>query len=80
MRKHLFPFALVALMLSLSFVSQAQQGVQNYVSASGYVIFNAPFYNTGTDGYAFDFENDYVEGRLIGWKTIDADRAGPDAE
>lgn len=73
MRKHLFPFALVALMLSLSFVSQAQQGVQNYVSASGYVIFNAPFYNTGTDGYAFDFENDYVEGRLIGWKTIDAD-------
>ena len=73
MKKHLFPFALVALMISLSFVSQAQQGVQNYVSASGYVIFNAPFYNTGTDGYAFDFENDYVEGRLIGWKTIDAD-------
>ena len=73
MRKQIFPFALVALMLSLSIVSQAQQGVQNYVSASGYVIFNAPFYNTGINGYAFDFENDYVEGRLIGWKTIDAD-------
>jgi hypothetical protein len=53
--------------------SFAQQGVQSYVSASGYVIFNAPFYNTGEDGYAFDFENDYVEDRLIGWKTIDAD-------
>ena len=57
----------------MAFTAKAQQGVQNYVSASGYVIFNAPFYNTGTDGYAFDFENDYVEGRLNGWKTIDAD-------
>lgn len=73
MRKHLFSFLLAALMLCLSLVCQAQQGVQNYVSASGYVIFNAPFFNTGTDGYAFDFENDYVEGRLIGWNTIDAD-------
>lgn len=60
-------------LLALTMCVNAQQGVQNYVSASGYVIFNAPFYNTGTDGYAFDFENDYVEGRLIGWKTIDAD-------
>ena len=32
-----------------------------------------PFYNTGTDGYAFDFEADYEEGRLIDWTTIDAD-------
>lgn len=64
--------SLIAL-LSCVFCAKAQTGVQNYVSASGYVIFNAPFYNTGTDGYAFDFENDYVEGRLIGWKTIDAD-------
>ena len=53
--------------------AKAQQGVQNYVSASGYVIYNAPFYNTGSDGYAFDFEQDYVEGRLINWTTIDAD-------
>ena len=64
--------SLIAL-LSFAFAANAQQGVQNYVSASGYVIFNAPFYNTGTDGYAFDFENDYVDGHLIGWKTIDAD-------
>ncbi|MBO6057393.1 MAG: choice-of-anchor J domain-containing protein [Bacteroidales bacterium] len=68
-------FSLLSLIafLSFAFATKAQQGVQNYVSASGYVIFNVPFYNTGTDGYAFDFENDYVEGRLIGWKTIDAD-------
>jgi len=59
--------------LFFAFNAKAQPGVQNYVSASGYVIFNAPFYNTGTDGYAFDFENDYVDGRLNGWKTIDAD-------
>ena len=64
--------SLIAL-LTLAFGAKAQTGVQNYVSASGYVIFNAPFYNTGSDGYAFDFENDYVDGRLNGWKTIDAD-------
>lgn len=63
----------LTLLLMAPFSAKAQQGVQNYVSASGYVIFNAPFYNTGEDGYAFDFENDYVEGRLVGWKTIDAD-------
>lgn len=76
MRKHLFLFPIALLMLSLSLVSQAQQGVQNYVSASGYVIFNAPFNNTGVDGYSFDFENDYVEGRLVGWKNVDADGDG----
>ena len=64
--------SLIAL-LSFAITAKSQQGVQNYVSASGYVIFNAPFYNTGTDGYAFDFENDYVDGHLNGWKTIDAD-------
>ena len=65
--------AVFALLLMTSLGSKAQQGVQNYVSASGYVIFNAPFYNTGNDGYAFDFENDYIEGRLVNWTTIDAD-------
>ena len=64
--------SLIAL-LSFAITAKSQQGVQNYVSASGYVIFNAPFYNTGSDGYAFDFENDYVDGRLNGWKAIDAD-------
>ena len=64
---------MAALMMLVPFGAGAQQGVQAYVSASGYVIFNAPFYNTGTDGYAFDFENDFVEGRLLNWNTIDAD-------
>lgn len=73
MRKITLLSFMTALFMLASLEAKAQQGVQNYVSASGYVIFNAPFYNTGTDGYAFDFENDYVDGRLIGWKTIDAD-------
>ena len=72
MKKFFLPFIAMALMMT-PFGAKAQQGVQNYVSASGYVIFNAPFYNTGTDGYAFDFEQDYVEGRLVDWTTIDAD-------
>ena len=71
--RRLFFTLLLILMSSVSFELTAQQGIQNYVSASGYMIFNAPFYNTGEDGYAFDFENDYVEGRLVDWKTIDAD-------
>ncbi len=69
-------FAILALLLTASFGANAQQGVQSYVSASGYVIFNAPFYYTGNDGYAFDFENDYIEGRLVNWTTIDADGDG----
>ena len=72
MKKVLF-LATALLLLMAPMGAKAQQGIQNYVSASGYVIFNAPFYNTGTDGYAFDFENDYVEGRLVNWTTIDAD-------
>lgn len=73
MRKLTLLSLMAALMMLVPFGAGAQQGVQAYVSASGYVIFNAPFYNTGTDGYAFDFENDYVEGRLLHWNTIDAD-------
>ena len=65
--------SLIVLLILVPFGMNAQQGVQNYVSASGYVIFNAPIYNTGSDGYAFDFEQDYVEGRLVDWTTIDAD-------
>lgn len=73
MRKTTLSILALALLLMAPFGAKAQQGVQNYVSASGYVIFNAPFYYTGSDGYAFDFENDYLEGSLKGWKTIDAD-------
>ncbi|MBP5643459.1 MAG: choice-of-anchor J domain-containing protein [Bacteroidales bacterium] len=73
MKKFTLLSIMMAILTLVSVEVRAQQGVQAYVSASGYVIFNAPFYNTGTDGYAFDFENDYVEGRLIGWNVIDAD-------
>ena len=66
-------FIIVVALLTIPFFAKAQQGIQSYVSSSGYTIFNAPFYNTGEDGYAFDFENDYIEGRLVNWKTIDAD-------
>ena len=72
MKRMILPFIAMVLMMT-PFGAKAQQGVQNYVSASGYVIFNAPFYNTGTDGFAFDFEQDYVEGRLVNWTAIDAD-------
>ena len=72
MKKVLF-LATALMLLTAPQGAKAQQGVQNYVSASGYVIFNAPFYNTESDGYAFDFEQDYVEGRLVNWTTIDAD-------
>lgn len=72
MKRMILPLLAMALLMT-PFGAKAQQGVQNYVSASGYVIFNAPFYNTGTDGYAFDFEQDYIDGRLVNWTTIDAD-------
>ena len=72
MKRMILPFLAMALLMT-PFGAKAQQGVQNYVSASGYLIFNAPFYNTGNDGYAFDFEQDYIEGRLVNWTTIDAD-------
>ena len=55
MKKVLF-LTMALLLLTAPFSAKAQQGIQSYVSASGYMIFNAPFYNTGTDGYAFDFE------------------------
>jgi len=73
MRRFFLPLLVLSLAMLAPFGVKAQQGVQNYVSASGYVLFNAPFYNTGADGYAFDFETDYLEGRLVDWKTIDAD-------
>ena len=73
MRKITLLSLMTVLLALVGFETRAQQGVQNYTSASGYVIFNAPVYNTGNDGYAFDFENDYEEGRLINWTTIDAD-------
>lgn len=78
MRKHLLPFLTMALLMAAPFGAKAQTGVENYVSASGYLIYHAPAYYTGNDGYAFDFEADYSAGRLQNWTTIDADGDGND--
>ncbi len=78
MRKKILPLLAMALMMSVPFGATAQTGVENYVSASGYVIYHAPAYYTGNDGYAFDFEADYMAGRLQNWTTIDADGDGND--
>lgn len=78
MRKHLLPFLTMALLMAAPFGAKAQTGVENYVSASGYLIYHASAYYTGSDGYAFDFEVDYSAGRLQNWTTIDADGDGND--
>lgn len=53
------PLAAMAVLLASSLVLNAQTGVDNYVSASGFVLLHAPSYYTGNDGYCYDFENDY---------------------
>jgi hypothetical protein len=73
MKKFFIPLAAMAVLLASSLVLNAQTGVDNYVSASGFVLLHAPSYYTGNDGYCYDFENDYDEGRLLAWTTIDAD-------
>ena len=39
MRKHFLPFLTMALLMTAPFGAKAQQGIENYVSASGYVIY-----------------------------------------
>ena len=78
MRKKILPLLAIALLMSAPFGAKAQMGVENYVSSSGYVIYHAPAYYTGNEGYAFDFEADYTVGRLQNWSTIDADGDGND--
>lgn len=73
MKKFFIPLAAMAVLIASSLVLNAQTGVDNYVSASGFVLLHAPSYYTGNDGYCYDFENDYDEGRLLAWTTIDAD-------
>ncbi len=63
----------MAFLAAIPVCLKAQNGVENYVSASGFVVYHAPSYYTGTEGYAYDFEADYGEGRLLDWTTIDAD-------
>ena len=73
MRKTILTILANVVLLLAPLGAAAQSGVYNYVSASGYMFFNAPFSYTGSDGYAFDFELDYEEGRLLEWSTLDAD-------
>ena len=73
MRKHILPFLTMALLMTAPFGAKAQQGIENYVSASGYVLYHAPSIYSPNGAYAWDFEQDYVEGRLLDWTLIDAD-------
>ena len=63
----------MALLLTASFGAKAQTGIENYVSASGYVIYHAPSYYSPDGAYAWDFEQDFEEGRILDWTLIDAD-------
>ncbi len=73
MRKHILPFLAMALLMTASFGAKAQQGVENYVSASGYVIYRAPGYYSPDGAYFWEFEEDFDEGHLLDWTLIDAD-------
>ena len=63
----------MALLMTASFGAKAQQGVENYVSASGYVIYRAPGYYSPDGAYFWEFEEDFDEGHLLDWTLIDAD-------
>jgi len=73
MKRITLPFLAMALLMLAVFEAKAQQGVENYVSASGYVIYHAPGYYSPDGAYFWDFEEDFDEGRLLDWTLIDAD-------
>ena len=73
MQKHILPFLTMALLMTASFGAKAQTSIENYVSASGYVIYHAPSYYSPDGAYAWDFEQDFEEGRILDWTLIDAD-------
>ena len=67
-------FLATALMLLMAPVgAKAQQGIENYVSASGYVIYHAPEAYSPNGAYYWNFEEDFDEGRILDWTLIDAD-------
>ena len=73
MRKMILPLLAMALLTTAPFGAKAQQGVENYVSASGYVIYRAPSYYSPDGAYFWNFEQDFEEGRVLDWTLIDAD-------
>ena len=73
MRKHLLPFLVMALLMTASLGAKAQHDIENYVSATGYVIYRAPGVFSPDGAYYWDFEEDFEEGRILDWTLIDAD-------
>ena len=76
MRKQILPFLAMALLMTAPLGAKAQQGIENYVSASGYVIYRAPGYYSPDGAYSWNFEQDFEEGRILDWTLIDADGDG----
>ena len=76
MRKHILPFLTMALLMTAPFGAKAQMDVENYVSASGYVLYHAPGKYSPNGGYFCDFEEDFEEGRILDWTLMDADGDG----
>jgi hypothetical protein len=73
MRKNILPFLTMVLLMTAPFGAKAQQSIENYVSASGYVIYRAPGVYSPDGAYYWDFEEDFEEGRILDWTLIDAD-------
>ena len=76
MRKLVLPFFAMALLMTAPFGAKAQTGIENYVSASGYVIYHAPMAYSPNGVYYWDFEEDFEEGRILDWTLMDADGDG----
>ena len=76
MRKQILPFLTMALLMTAPMGANAQAGIENYVSASGFVLYHAPALYSPNGAYYWDFEEDFEEGRILEWTLIDADGDG----
>ena len=76
MRKNIPLFLTMALLTMAPFGVKAQMNFENYVSASGYVLYHAPGVYSPDGAYYWDFEEDFEEGRILDWTLMDADSDG----
>jgi len=76
MRKSILSFIVMALLMTAPLGAKAQTSIENYVSASGYVIYHAPGMYSPNGAYFWNFEEDFEEGRILDWTLIDADGDG----
>jgi len=76
MKRMILPLLAMAMLLTAPMGAKAQQGVENYVSASGYVLYRAPGVYSPDGAYYWDFEEDFEEGRILDWTLMDADGDG----